>query len=163
MQSKHMSSYQHTQTGYVIIIALLAGIFIDLAVAYWAFAAEALTAPSIAIVSFVVAVLFLSLLIFSTLTVAIDTAYLRISFGPVYLIRRKWLLDDIASCRTVENSWWYGWGIHLTPHGILYNVSGFGAAEIRTAKGRVFRVGTDEPEQLTQAINAAISGASQSK
>jgi len=153
-----MSSYQHTQTGYVIIIALLTGILIDLAVAYWAFAAGALTAPSIAIVSFVVAVLFLSLLIFSTLTVAVDTAYLRISFGPVYLIGRKWLLAEIA-----KNSWWYGWGIHLTPHGILYNVSGFDAAEIRTAKGRVFRVGTDEPEQLAQAINAAISGASQSR
>jgi hypothetical protein len=150
-----MAGYKHTQTGRVIIVSLLAGILIDFAVAYWAFATGALTAPSTAIVSFVVAVLCFSLLIFSTLTVSIDAACLRISFGPVYLIRRKWPLAEIASCAPVKNSWWYGWGIHLTPRGVLYNVSGLGAVEVRTTKGGMFRIGTDEPEQLAEAINAA--------
>ena len=55
----------------------------------------------------------------------------------------------------VRNSWIHGWGIHRTPHGWLYNVSGWEAVEIALTSGKRFRLGTDEPQQLTQALLAA--------
>jgi hypothetical protein len=55
----------------------------------------------------------------------------------------------------VTNPWYYGLGIHWTPHGILYNVSGFSAVEVRLFPGTTFRVGTDEPDQLCAAIRQA--------
>jgi hypothetical protein len=43
-------------------------------------------------------------------------------------------------------------GIHLTPYGWLYNVSGLDAVAIRLRNGRKFALGTDDPYRLTAAI-----------
>lgn len=51
-----------------------------------------------------------------------------------------------------------GWGIRITPHGMLYNVSGSEAVEIRMKNVRRFRLGTDEPEVLRGAILKAMTG-----
>jgi len=91
---------------------------------------------------------------FSTLTITIEDGLLRASFGPG-LIRKKVRLADIASVRPIPVRWWYGWGIHLTPHGWLYNVSGWKAVEITLRDGRRFSLGTDEPENLQKAIQEA--------
>lgn len=53
----------------------------------------------------------------------------------------------------MRNKWWYGWGIRLTPHGWLYNVSGLDAVELHLTGGRKVRLGTAEPAQLSRAIN----------
>lgn len=52
----------------------------------------------------------------------------------------------------MKNPWYYGWGIRLPPHGWLFNVSGLDAVEIELAFGRTFRVGTDRPGELAEAI-----------
>jgi hypothetical protein len=52
----------------------------------------------------------------------------------------------------VKNPWYYGWGIHLTPSGWLYNVSGFWAVELQMKNGKKYRIGTDDPEGLVQVI-----------
>jgi hypothetical protein len=59
----------------------------------------------------------------------------------------------------VRNKWWYGWGIRLTPHGWLFNVGGLDAVELELASGRKFRIGTDEPQGLLNAIRTAMVGA----
>ena len=92
--------------------------------------------------------------LFSSLTIVIEEGMLRVSFGPG-LIRKKVRLADIASVRPIPVRWWYGWGIHLTPHGWLYNVSGWKAVEITLRDGRQFCLGTDEPENLLKAIQEA--------
>jgi hypothetical protein len=51
----------------------------------------------------------------------------------------------------------YGWGIHLTPYGCLYNVSGFDAVAITLRDGRKFALGTDDPHGLVDAIRRNIS------
>lgn len=94
--------------------------------------------------------------LFSTLTIAIDHGMLRASFGPG-LIRKKVSLAEIASVRPIPVRWWYGWGIHLTPHGWLYNVSGWDAVEITLRNGRRFCLGTDEPQELQAAIRRFAS------
>ena len=38
----------------------------------------------------------------------------------------------------------------------IFNVSGFGAVEIRMKNGKIYRIGTDEPKALESAINREI-------
>jgi hypothetical protein len=101
----------------------------------------------------VLLVLVVCLVLFATLTVEIDKAALTLRFGPG-LIQRRFRLADILSCRVVKNPWYYGWGIHLTPFGWLAqrNVSGFWAVELQMKNGKKYRIGTDDPEVLVQAI-----------
>ena len=93
-------------------------------------------------------------LLFYDLTVEIDATYLTFRFG-VGLIRKRISLVDIVAVQSVRNSWLHGWGIHRTPHGWLYNVSGWEAVEITLVTGKRLRLGTDEPERLAQVLRAA--------
>ena len=78
------------------------------------------------------------------------------SFG-IGIIRKRVRLAEIAGCEPIRIRWWYGWGIHLTPYGWLYNVSGFDAVAITLLDGRKFALGTDDPHGLLAALRAAIS------
>jgi len=88
---------------------------------------------------------------FCCLTVEIAGDELVCRFGPG-LIRKRFALCEIRDVKEVKNPWYYGWGIRLTPHGWLFNVSGLDAVEIELASGRTFRVGTDRPGELADAI-----------
>ena len=107
-------------------------------------------------IAFVVLIILgVCLVLFATLTVVIDEDVLEIRFGPG-VIRKKFPLKDIESCRVVKNPWYYGWGIRLTPHGWLYNVSGFHAVEIKMKTGKKYRIGTDVPNDLEKTIKQFI-------
>ena len=88
---------------------------------------------------------------FGSLVVEIDGEELRHYFGPGFW-RKSYLLQEIELAEQVRNSCLYGWGIRLTPHGLLYNVSGLDAVQIKLRTGRIFRIGTDEPAGLLSAI-----------
>jgi hypothetical protein len=143
-----MKTYQHTQFGSTIVVALGAiGLSILLSAAFWRYPAN---------LWWTGALLLVGAGLFSTLTITIDNGMLRASFGPG-LIRKKVSLAEIASVRPIPVRWWYGWGIHLTPHGWLYNVSGWDAVEITLRNGRRFCLGTDEPQELQAAIRRFAS------
>ena len=113
--------YEHTQVGYLIIVAMVAtmvliGIILANSGINW-------------IAIGVMVIIAAALVLFGSLTVVIWEEELEIRFGPG-LIRRRFRLNEIESCNVVKNHWYYGWGIRLTPHGVLYNVSGFYAVEI---------------------------------
>ena len=140
--------YEHTQVGYLIIVAMAAvmvliGVVLANAGINW-------TAIGVMVVIAV------ALVLFSSLTVVIREDELEVRFGPG-LIRKLFKLNDIESCQVVKNRWYYGWGIRLTPHGVLYNVSGFHAVEIRLTTGKKYRIGTDVPRELEAAIQQALS------
>jgi uncharacterized membrane protein len=141
-----MKNYQHTQFGSAIVLGNGAIGFAMLLIAAFS--------PHPALYLLVGAVVLLVGALFSTLTIAIENGMLRASFGPG-LINKKVRLGEIASVRPVPVRWWYGWGIHVTPHGWLYNVSGWKAVEITLRNGRRFCLGTDEPEDLLKAIQDA--------
>ena len=141
-----MKSYRHTQFGSAIVFACGA---IRFALLIAAFLSHPARSPWVGGVILLVGAIF-----FSTLTITIEDGMLRASFGPG-LIRKKVRLADIASVNPIPVRWWYGWGIHLTPHGWLYNVSGWEAVEITLRDGRRFCLGTDEPEHLSKAIQEA--------
>ncbi len=94
-------------------------------------------------------------IVFSSLTVTIDDTHITAAFAPGWP-RLSVPLTDIAEVRSVRNPWYYGWGIRLTPQGTLYNVSGLDAVEIRTKKGKAFRIGTDEPDKLRRMLEARM-------
>lgn len=141
-----MTRYEHSQIGHVIIWSLLAIILI---------ASGGLIshhAPPI-IVSII---LLVCLVLFYKLRITIEDETLCASFGPG-IIRKRVRLGEIVACEPVRIRWWYGWGIHLTPYGWLYNVSGFDAVAITLRDGRKFALGTDDSHGLTTAIRAGIS------
>jgi hypothetical protein len=141
--------YEHTQTGHVLIY----GLFV--AALAFGFARFFQTAPAREI-SFVISILLLITIgAFYKLTITIDGETLYGSFG-IGLVRKKVALAEIASCEAIRIRWWYGWGIHLTPYGWLYNVAGWNAVAIMLRNGRRFALGTDDPQGLAAAIQAAI-------
>ncbi len=140
--------YEHTQVGYLIIavmaaVMVLIGVVLANAGINW-----------IAIT--VLVIIAVALVLFSSLTVVIWEGELEARFGPGP-IRKRFKLNEIESCQVVKNHWYYGWGIRLTPHGVLYNVSGFHAVEIKLRTGKKFRIGTDVPQELEEAIRQAIN------
>jgi hypothetical protein len=143
-----VTRYEHTQIGHVIIWSVLAIILIVSS----GFAG--LSHRGIPLVASLI--LLASLILFYKLRITIEDETLCASFGPG-IIRKKVRLADIVACEPVRIRWWYGWGIHLTPYGWLYNVSGFDAVTITLRDGRKFAFGTDDPHRLTTAIRAGIS------
>jgi hypothetical protein len=53
----------------------------------------------------------------------------------------------------VRNKRWWGWGIHPTPRGWLYNVSGLAAVEVALRNGKTIRIGSEEAIALAQALS----------
>ena len=109
-------------------------------------------------VSAVMVLILFILASFTTLTVSINESYLRIKFSYGFL-SRKFALNQIASVRTVRNHWYYGWGVRIWfwPYMWIYNISGFEAVEIILKNGRVYRIGTDVPQEFEMAIKKAIN------
>lgn len=94
------------------------------------------------------------LVAFRSLTITVDDHEVTFYFGPG-VHRRRFALTDIVQVRAVRNRWYYGWGIRLTPHGWLYNVSGLDAIELTLKSGIRLRIGTDDPAEVLQAIEEA--------
>jgi hypothetical protein len=144
-----MRSYRHSQIGSVIIGSMVAVIVVIFILVY-TIPTKNGESPHVIAVTTGLLLLF-SLILFYKLTVQVTEEKLRIQFG-IGLIRRSWLLSDIVSTEIIRYPWWYGWGIHFTPHGTIFNVSGFTAVAVRLKSGRTALIGTDEPEKLRTAI-----------
>ena len=143
-----MTTYRHSQIGYAILYALLASALIVGIVT----AAALSTRFGIVMAVIVLA----TAVIFSKLTIVVDDAHVRAIFGPGFTFR-KIRLTDIRDCEPIRIRWWYGWGIHLTPYGWLYNVSGWDAVAITLRNGRRVSFGTDRPDDLCAAIRRSAS------
>jgi len=139
-------SYRHTQFGTVMVASLLGAAILVAAASFrtgWS-----LVTGLVEI--FVIGCAFL----FCCLTVEIKGDELVCRFGPGF-IKKRVVLSEIREVKVVKNLWHYGWGIRLTPDGWLFNVSGLNAVEIELASGRRFRIGTDRPDDLAEAIRKA--------
>lgn len=148
-----MGAYEHTQSG-----TLMRVIFGWGAVACGAIAALlALHGPSSARVPVLIgSVLVVCLFLFHSLTVNVSRDCIMLRFG-IGLIRKRFAVTDVRNAVIVRNRWYYGWGVRLTPHGWLYNVSGLDAVEIEFRNGRRYRIGTDEPAELLAAIKTVTT------
>jgi hypothetical protein len=139
-----LMKYQHTQRGTVIIVTV--------AVMTLAFAAVGLlfvrplliTVPLIALAGW----------LFNSLTIETDERELRWRFGSG-TVSKSVLLSEITGVEAVRTNLLEGWGIHLSRFGWLYNVSGRDAVAITLKNGKRFALGTDEPQALLAALQAA--------
>ena len=138
-------SYHHTQFGWV---TLGTTVVVLLAVAVGLWSSDAAT---LLLVTTIIAMLGL---LFGWLTVDVDDRRLLMTMG-IGLIRRNIPLSMVHAFAPVSNRWYYGWGVRITPYGMLYNVSGLRAVEVLFENGRRVRIGTDEPEALVRALSAA--------
>ena len=144
-----MRPYEHTQIGYVIIYSIIAvGIFVGLLINV--VPAEEELSPG-QIVWILSSILFLVIFFFYRLKVVVDQNRIKIIFG-IGFVHHSWQLKDIVTTEIITCPWWYGWGIHFTPHGTLFNVSGSRAVALRLSSGRTALIGSDEPEKLQEAI-----------
>lgn len=150
--------YKHTQIGYLMLIVTLA----VLVLFAWTYITGANEPPSVDsgnnfLMTSIMVIILCILTSFGTLQVHIDGKHLRIRFG-YGIYRKKFLLNDIISVKTVKNHRWYGRGIRrwLWRKMWIYNVSGFDAIEIQMKNGKIYRIGTDEPKKLEQAILSSI-------
>ena len=153
-----MNTYKHTQIGYLMLAVtfLMLVLFTWLQITARAELASADSGTNFAVTAIMTLIVFI-LASFATLTVSIDENYLRIKFG-YGIFRKSFLLNDITSTKVVKNHWYYGWGIRLWlwPSMCIYNISGFDAVEIILKNGKIYRIGTDEPEKLEQAISVIM-------
>lgn len=137
--------YRHTQKGHVVIVAMIVAIV-------WLLFQIGING-SLQIVPIVILIFLIAGLgLFYSLTVEIKNGILTCRFGPG-LIQKNIPLSKIQSVRNVRNPWYAGWGIRWFPGRYwLWNISGFQAVELKTENGDRFRIGTDEPDALVQAI-----------
>jgi len=149
-----MTSYKHTQIGY-LMLGILCVVLVFFIWIYGVMTAET-SIPTFTIV--VMALVLFMLASFGTLTVSVDKQYVTIKFG-YGIFRKRFVVSEIASAERVKNHWYYGWGIRLWlwPKMWIYNVSGFDAIEIIMRNGRIYRIGTDVPGELETAIKRTIN------
>ena len=146
--------YRHTQVGWTIIVVVVAAVVAEILLVVVLAPGSTL---ALSLSSALAAILAVTLVLFSTLTVTVDDRAVRLAFG-MEVLRREVSLDEIAEARRVRNAWYSGWGVRVIPGGRLYNVGGLDAVELQLDNGRVVRVGTDEPDALLAAVQRALRG-----
>jgi hypothetical protein len=141
--------------GWAVIIGSVVGLALALLVALSLSKATLVAVPWLVVALF--GLVMLGLLTYATLTVEIDNRRIEARFG-IGLIRKSIDLADIARCDIVQTPPRWGWGLHWTPSGWLYNVSGKAAVRLQMVSERPVMIGTDEPERLKAAIDARLAG-----
>jgi len=139
--------YHRTQIGWAVIVAVdLSIVLIIVLMAFTEFS----WIPVI-----VALILGLATFLFASLTVEIDEEFLTVRFG-LGLIGKTIPLRLIVGYQPIRNHWYHGWGIRKVPDGWMYNVSGLDAVELRLQDGSAFRVGTNDPQGLIEAIGRML-------
>jgi len=150
------TAYRHRQFGWAIAVGTVVGLVLA------ALLTVSLSAGTIAAARWAVVALFgilaAGFVLLGTLTVEVDADGVRLRFG-VGLIRRSVPLADIVRCDVVRTPLWWGWGLHWTPSGWLYNVSGRDAVRIDVRRERAVIVGSDDAPALKKAIDGWLDAA----
>lgn len=144
-------TYEHTQTAPLTVVASVAlGLVLVTVVALGGSGIDAVIAMSlfVGVISFVLAA-------FNRLTVQVLHDQVVASFRWGWPAKRI-PLAEVHRVEVVRNTWWYGFGIRLTPHGWMYNVWGLDAVQLSFHDGQTFRIGTDDPAALAAALSAQV-------
>ena len=141
--------YNQTQYGKLIFGITL--VFIALILMFYNEIKKSDPSGEIAALSTAGAFVLLTLLVYR-LKVEVNAQEIIISFG-VGLIKKRIQIKNIKSAEEVKNKFWYGWGIRYTPHGWLWNISGYEAVEISYKNSdKKFRIGCKNSAELKAAI-----------
>jgi hypothetical protein len=139
--------YRHVQWGYT---ALPMTLFFAIVAVVFASDDETSERSVAVFLAFLVAI-FAIVLLFSRLEVTVGGGTVVAAFGFGWP-RRVVDLEEVTAVRRVRNTWMQGWGIRSMPNGWMYNVWGLDAVELELSSGKVFRIGTNDAENLHTAI-----------
>jgi prepilin signal peptidase PulO-like enzyme (type II secretory pathway) len=144
--------YRHKQTGWVIIISLIFGV----ALTGYVYT-MGMDTPGQWVAIGIGVLIALCIPIFYSITVTVDEKEVTAVFG-IGLIKKKIPIDTIENVEAARNKWYYGWGIRyvLFQNTWMYNCSGLDAVQLYFKDGKKFRIGTDEPDKLINAIKSRI-------
>lgn len=144
--------YEHTQHGWIhwILVVMSVGLISGASFG-------AIESP-IDTILLVMGLIFLAFAgCFATLTIRDEGDQLIAQFGPLPLIKKRIQIADITQVDVGRSSFLDGWGIHYVPtRGWIYNIAGFDCVSIQM-KGSTFRLGTDDPKDLTAYLQARIN------
>jgi len=150
-----VSDYRHSQFGSVIAAGTVLGALMALGVTLSLSKQTLQQAWWLVVAMF--AVLGAAWALFATLCVEVDAREVRVRFG-VGLVRKTVPIADIVRADIVRTRIWWGWGLHWTPAGWLYNVAGRDAVRLELRRERAIMIGSDEADRLKAAIDARVAG-----
>ena len=153
-----LAPYQHVQFGTPIAVGTALALLVAIALIATLSAATLRAAPWL--VAGLFAIVGVAFALFYRLRVDIDGSRLRAAFG-VGIVSRTIDLADIRRADVVRTRVWWGYGVHVTPSGWLYNVAGRWAVRLELRSERPIMIGTDEPDALKAAIDARIAATEQ--
>lgn len=146
--------YRHTQFGTRIAIGTVLGLVLATIVVASMSKSTLAAAPWLVVALY--GVLGAGYALFYRLTVTVDADRVLAVFG-VGLLRKEVALADIRRVDVARTRVWWGFGIHWTPSGWLYNVGGRWVVRLELSRDRPVMIGTDEPELLAAAIEARLA------
>ena len=149
--------YQHTQSASGVTAVLAIGGVVLVSVVFLLPDHPATSIGRI-IATAVVLVLWACAAVFNRMTITVDRERLQWCFG-FGLLRKAVPVRAIEQVERTRSRPVEGWGIHWTPRGWLYNVSGLDTVLVQLREGGSFLLGTSEPDQLVRAIQHARSHA----
>jgi hypothetical protein len=142
-------AYEHTQSRPQLAMILLVGTVVTLGLALVIGDAALFVTPAVfALVTVVGFAL-------SAMTTAVGPDRIVVAFRWGFP-RREIHLRAVGGVAVVRNRWWHGLGIRWVPGGTMYNVWGLDAVHLRIEGGRDFRIGTDDPHGLAEAVEQAV-------
>ena len=153
-----MTSYQHTQRGgTVMYVGVAVSVFVILVFLRLIIFPPAGFPPMPGgfqlFMLLPIAITIGAMWIFSSLTVAVTATALSWHFGPG-AFKKSVARSEIATVEQLRTSWWWGYGIRLTPKGWMYNVSGRDAVLVTRTDGSRFVLGTNDLPALLQALKS---------
>lgn len=143
------TEYRHTQYGALMfIVFLITGVLIAV-VAVAIIAEGRMLAAVIMILGYL-----LGLGMFYSSTIEISEEKLKFWFG-IGIVRKTFVLSEIQSSKEVDIPWYYFWGVKSIPGGWLWSIAPGTGVEIVLKNGSLVLLGTNQPEKLKQAVDAA--------
>lgn len=145
--------YEERQLAWYLIV-LFDSIFLLLLLAYfyeWGNHPISLIGLSVyAVIYLLIAALFYQMKTQVTLTKII------VSFG-IGWITKSINIEKLESVKVVRNNWYDGLGIKVIKNGMLYNIQGLDAIELKFKnKKNIIRIGSSDPERLKQEIDSML-------
>ncbi len=153
----HGMTYNHTQYG------RWSYILFALALLTFGIAAGSHQPPVVVILLVAAAIFALCGLVFGSLTICDEGDNLALRFGPLPLLYKTIRYADITGVEVGRTTILDGWGIHFMPgRGWTYNIWGFACVKLTLGR-KIIRVGTDDADELANAIREKMGLGGQSE
>lgn len=147
-----MKQYQHTQNSPLPLLIGSGALVMILLAVFLPGPAEARV-----ILSVVAGLLCLTAAMFAQLTITGDESELRLQYGPLPLIHKRFPYESISSVAASQTRVIDGWGIHYIPtRGWTYNLWGFHCVVLERAGKKPVRIGTDDVNGLLAHLRTKI-------